>query len=283
LRVKHYIKNLLVFLPLFFDFALFRQQMFIRILLGFVSFCLLASIVYIINDLSDIQSDRRHKQKKNRPLAKGSISSSGAKRLLGFLILVLAVINYSFFSVVSAANLILLIYLLINVLYSAKFKHLPLWDISILSLGYFLRVLYGSVLIAIPISNWMYLTILSMSLYLGFGKRRNELLHAREGEETRAVLKYYNYAFLDKSMYAFFVLTLTFYCLWASEFSARWPVIKEHVLLTVPVVIILCLRYNLLLEQNESGDPTDVILSDNIFLGLFFLLCLGLFFILYFM
>jgi 4-hydroxybenzoate polyprenyltransferase len=149
---------------------------------------------------------------------------------------------------------------LLNLLYSVKLKQVLLLDVAILGAGYFLRVLYGSLVTGIALSKWMYLTVLCMSFYLGFGKRRNEALH--QGAGARAVLKDYTYGFLDKSMHAFFVITLNFYALWAADWSDRIGVSGGYALATVPLVMVICLRYNLLLEKNESGDPTEVILSD---------------------
>ena len=218
MRVKHYIKNFLIFLPLIFNGNLFNKNMFLSTCLGFVSFSLLASTIYIFNDLFDYENDRKHPLKKNRPIASGKISKEKAK----LLILVLLILSFGLIYGMYLLNFInktsfllslvvMVLYFFINIMYSIKMKHLPIIDIILLALGFVLRVYFGGSICNIEISSWLNLTVLSFSLYLVIGKRKGEL---EKNKVSRPVLKYYTVDFLDKFMYSFLTLTLVFYSLW---------------------------------------------------------------------
>ena len=218
MRVKHYIKNFLIFLPLIFNGNLFNKNMFLSTCLGFVSFSLLASTIYIFNDLFDYENDRKHPLKKNRPIASGKISKEKAK----LLILVLLILSFGLICGMYLLNFInktsfllslvvMVLYFFINIMYSIKMKHLPIIDIILLALGFVLRVYFGGSICNIEISSWLNLTVLSFSLYLVIGKRKGEL---EKNKVSRPVLKYYTVDFLDKFMYSFLTLTLVFYSLW---------------------------------------------------------------------
>lgn len=149
-------------------------------------------------------------------------------------------------------------YVILNILYSMRLKHIALVDIAILTSGFIIRIIYGSVVTEIAISDWMYLTIFSASLYMALGKRRNELRNM-EGDKTRSVLKKYNYVFLDKCMYVTLTMALVFYSLWVIlEYSGTLMI------LTIPILIFICLLYSLIVEGNSQGDPVEVILSSPV-------------------
>ncbi len=267
-RVHHYIKNLLIFFPLFFSVDLLDLSLLGNCLLGFAGFSFLSSVVYIFNDLRDIESDRLHTEKRRRPLASGAVSKKSAL-ILAAVFGALAVSTQIF---ISSRRLycvvVLCIYFLINFFYSMGGKHFSIIDIFLLVGGFFLRLYYGSVLTGIPISGWMYLTIVSLSFYLVLGKRRNELLQQKD--KTRKVLTQYNYNFLDKMMYMFLGMTLVFYSMWLVGNSNRF------LYLTIPLVMIICMQYSLLVERSSSGDPVDVLLSSKLLL--LFVVLLGLLF-----
>ena len=203
MRVKHWIKNFLIFLPLIFSKNLFNTNYYLILLIGFLCFSLTTSIIYIINDIQDVEKDRKHPKKKERPLAKGIISIKAASifaiGLAITIILLLWLLNFYTNNTIYLI-VILLAYVVLNILYSIKLKNVVIFDVVILVSGFLLRVLFGSLLTNIPISNWLYLMIIFCAFYLGFGKRRNEYIK-HKGEETREVLKSYNKEFLDKNMY----------------------------------------------------------------------------------
>ena len=260
MRVHHYIKNLLIFLPLIFAKQLFNTELLIKAFIGFFSFSLMSSIVYIINDIVDIEADRQHEKKKYRPLASGKIKIRSAVILAIALVIISTILN-----IYIEANIISLIifygYLVMNILYTLKLKHIPIIDVTILAFGFLFRVLYGSQITNIEISNWLYITILSLSFYLGLGKRRNE--SKKLGSKSRKVLEYYNESFLTNNMYMFMGLGIVFYSLWCMDINNSING-NFNVIWTIPLVFMICLRYSLVIEGNSLGDPVDVILGDKV-------------------
>lgn len=264
LRVHHYLKNGLIFLPLLFSGRLFQVQLLIETIVGYISFCLIASSIYIYNDIQDIEKDKLHPLKKNRPIASGVISKKKAT-MVGVIVFLLALLiqlgGYLYFHNIGFvyATMIMLIYFVMNVLYSKGLKNLPIIDVMILAFGFVLRVLYGGALTDTEISNWLFLTVLSICMFAGFGKRRNEMI--KNKSQSRKVLQEYTKNFLDKSMYLFLSLALVFYSLWCTN-GFRF---METNLLTYSVlfVIFIVLKYALTIEQDSYGDPIDVILKDK--------------------
>ena len=261
LRVKHYLKNFLVFLPAIFSGMFFNQNIFFKAIVLFLTFSFVASIVYIINDLRDVQSDKCHPIKKNRPLASGKVSKKAS--IISILILLILTFILLYFSGIlfEVSTLILLLYFFMNVGYSLGLKNVPLVDITILALGFVFRVAYGGIGLGIEISNWLFLTVLSISFYMALGKRRNELL--KNGDISRKVLKNYNKDFLDKNMYMFLALTIVFYSLWAVN-TFNNVFFKYSIVL----VIIILLKYCMDVESDNFGDPIEVITHDKILLFL---------------
>ena len=258
LRVKHYIKNLLIFLPVFFGGKLLNKHNLNSTLIGFIVFCLVSSLIYIMNDIGDIENDRNHPKKCTRPLASGAISLKSAKILMIILIILIVLIHIIYPPIINNnAVIIILIYLIINYMYTKKLKNIPILDITILALGFLLRVMYGSAINTIPVSEWMYLTILTFSFYLGLGKRRNEIVKVNNENETRNVLKFYTYQFLDKNMHMCLATTLVFYSLWTVSSG-------KYLVITIPLVIIICMKYSLIIEGDSYGDPVDVFVYGNV-------------------
>lgn len=175
MRPKHYLKNCLVLVPLFFDLNLQNISLLFKVLIGFISFSLLSSVVYIINDINDVESDRKSEKKKSRPIASGRVKISEA--------LILALILMSMIVVLSCSLgwkgcLWLLFYFVLNIAYSVKLKHMPIVDVTILASGFLIRLLYGAAITEIDISFWLCMTVVALSFYMGLGKRRNELIKA---------------------------------------------------------------------------------------------------------
>ena len=208
-RVNHYIKNLLVFAPLLFTSGLSDLSKLVLSFKAFIIFSLIASMVYIINDLFDIKFDKKHPQKRKlKPLASGKISISFAY----FSIAILSII--SIFILLNNKNLInvFLIYIIMNVLYSFFLKFIPILDIFILSFNYILRVYAGSVIIDVPLSNWMAITIFAGAIFISALKRRQEIII--HGTSSRPVLKKYSINYLNKIADYSAILSIVFYCLY---------------------------------------------------------------------
>ena len=210
MRVHHYIKNFLVFAALICSGQLFQFDKLFSGLTGFLAFCMVSSVVYIINDIRDRDKDRKHPTKCKRPIAAGTVSVKGACILAAVLLAIAIVCNCVTFHIVSTS--LLALYLVLNLAYSFGLKNIPIVDITILVSGFLIRILYGAVITQITVSNWLYLTVIAISFYFALGKRRNELKHISSGE-TRQVLKAYPVSFLDKSMSMCLTLANTFYAI----------------------------------------------------------------------
>lgn len=265
MRPKHYIKNILIFLPLVFSGNFLELASLFEVICAFLAFSLAASFVYIINDVRDREKDKHHEKKKNRPIASGRVKPSNALTLAIVLLLSSLFIQYLATSWDGLRSfLYVLVYIAINLVYSFGLKNIPLLDIVILVSGYIIRILYGASIVGIPISNWLYLTVISGAFYLGLGKRRNEI---KKCTDTREVLKYYNQEFLDKNMYVSMAIAIVFYALWT---VAPETTLKSGKMLiwTVPMVIIILMKYSLDIESDNFGDPTDVIFGDKVLMGL---------------
>ncbi|MBQ7595220.1 MAG: decaprenyl-phosphate phosphoribosyltransferase [Clostridia bacterium] len=265
MRVHHYLKNLLVLIPLACSGQFFNPEKLIPSIYAFLSFSFLSSAVYFINDIRDIEKDRNHPTKCSRPIAAGQISVKSAIVFTVILVAAAAAFNMLCFNIYS--SLLLLIYFAINLGYSFGFKNIPLLDISILVAGFLIRVLYGSVVTGIQISNWLYLVIISVAFYLGLGKRRNELVK-QNGNETRKVIKKYPFSFLDSNMYVYLALIFVFYSLWTVDEKTIAVYHSNNLIWTVPVVMLIFLKYSLTIEGNSDGDPVEVLVHDKVLLGL---------------
>jgi 4-hydroxybenzoate polyprenyltransferase len=300
LRVPHYIKNLLVFIPLFFSERFLRPEYILVSVAGFLCFSLVSSCIYILNDISDIEKDRAHSTKCKRPLPSGRVSIPAARLLCLVLFLASAAIavwlalvgsnclataatsaklvaaNYPFW----LAAALPAAYAIVNIAYSYGLKNVPIIDVTILALGFVLRVYFGAVIIGVEISVWLYLTITVGSFYMGFGKRRNEILRKEKG--TRDVIKRYSHNFLDKNMYLCMALTIVFYALWSIDKDTVHNIGSDAFVYTVPLFLLILLKYSLNVESESDGDPTSVILHDKLLLVLLALYAAAAFAIIFF-
>lgn len=257
MRPKHYIKNGLIFLPLLFSRNLLQIEMLKQTFFGFIIFSLTASTIYIFNDIIDAKKDVNHPTKKERPIAAGRISKTNATIFILLLFILTIALNYIFFKNPIPHPLVIS-YIVLNILYSVLLKDIPILDITSLSLGFLIRVFYGATLINVNVSEWLYLTVISMSFYLGLGKRRNEII--QNESESRSVLTKYNQSFLDKNMYVCVALTIVFYSLWCIDTANLIP----YIMWTVPLVMIICMKYSLTIEGISDGDPVSTLLHDKI-------------------
>jgi len=282
IRVHHWIKNFLIFLPLIFSGQMLDFSLLTVGILGFFGFSFLSSCAYVLNDIRDIEQDRQHPTKKNRPLAAGKISISTARVILVAL-MILAVAMLFPACKAGLGWIFAGTYLVVNFYYSNGAKDVPILDIVLLVSGFLLRVLFGSAITGIEISNWLYLTVFASCTYLALGKRRNEYRLARltprdiDSPPTRNVLAFYNYEFLDKNMHICLGLTVTFYALWCVDPLTVQKIDNPHLVWTVPLLVILGMKYSLNVENESDGDPVEVILADKVLLllGLLFVGILG--------
>ena len=196
-RPKQWMKNLFVFAPILFAGQLLNFDLMFKNILAFIAFCFTSSVVYIINDIVDREADRAHKKKRFRPLASGEVNVKEAAIFAVIIavvtVLILLRLNYVF-------ALVVCIYLVLNVLYTIKLKHIVILDVFIISLGFMLRVEGGASAIEVPISSWMILTTMFLSLFLAISKRRAELSASESDnlENQRKVLGLYDINFTDQ-------------------------------------------------------------------------------------
>lgn len=279
IRIKHYIKNILVFAALACSGRLFESPRLFAGVIGFIAFSLISSVVYVVNDIQDRERDAHHPTKRNRPIASGTISVPEAWILVVVLLIAALGANMIIFHI--SSTLLLILYLVLNLAYSFGLKNVPLVDVTILTSGFLLRVLYGAVVTGIAISDWLWLTVIVGSFYFSFGKRRNELQKIGGGE-TRAVLTFYTPGFLDKAMYMCLGLTNAFYALWCMDIRTAQMYDGVSLIFTVPIVLLITLRYSMDVEGDSDGDPVEVLLHDKGLLLLCGVYLAAMFLILYF-
>ncbi|MBP1693170.1 MAG: putative prenyltransferase [Chloroflexi bacterium] len=263
MRPRQWTKNLIIFAALVFDrqLGLEHWNATLRTLAGFVIFCLLSGLVYIINDIADIEADRIHPEKRKRPIAAGQLPVKVA--IIAGTTIFLVVMPVSFwlsfwFGVVA------LVFLLENLAYSKWLKHVPLIDVLMIALGFVLRVAAGVTLIQVArFSPWLYVVTTLGALYIGFGKRRAELaLLADDANSHRRVLEGYTIPLLDQYITIVSATTIIAYSLYT--FSAINLPDNHAMMLTIPFVIYGVFRYLWLIQVKQiGGAPEDVLLEDR--------------------
>ncbi|AUR51609.1 decaprenyl-phosphate phosphoribosyltransferase [Aquella oligotrophica] len=257
-RPYQWVKNMFCFAGVAFGFH-FTDGYLLKAILGFIVFCAAASSVYILNDILDVEADRSHPRKRNRPLASGVISIKTARKIY----LVLAIFTLLGSLLISKlALLIVASYLILNVYYSKIGKHIVILDVFIISFGFLLRVFMGTLGIGIPLSEWLILCVIMLTLFLGFAKRRSELLQCEVDNISlnlrRSVLEHYEPKMLD----IFLAITAT-----SSVISyALFVVIgkgQQYLIYTILFVIYGIFRYIYLLYSHDKGQDTANDLLDD--------------------
>ena len=261
MRLHQWIKNTFVLIPLVFDRQLFSIEPLFRTIMGFFLFCFVSSSVYLINDIMDVDADRKHPKKKFRPIASGALPIPIA--IIAAIILVsISVIGGYFLS--RSFLLILLIYFLINLAYSLKLKHIPLLDVLIIAAGFVLRVAAGVSIIQVErFSPWLYVVTTVLALFFGLGKRRGELATIQQNNnEQRKVLDGYTIPLLDQLITIISATTIISFSLYT--FSAPNLPNNHAMMLTIPFAIYGIFRYLYLIQvKNEGGAPDELVLSDR--------------------
>jgi 4-hydroxybenzoate polyprenyltransferase len=261
MRPRQWTKNGFVFFALVFDKQLFQLEAFLRTLSGFALFCLISSVVYLLNDIADIEADRKHPEKKKRPLPSGKLPVRVAwAAAIGLTVVVLPLgwlLSPVFAGVLAA-------YLVLNLAYSKWLKHIPIVDVLVIAAGFVLRVHSGVTLIEVErFSPWLYVVTTLGSLYLGFGKRRAELsLLDRGAGSHRRVLDGYTIPLLDQYVTIVSAATILAYSLYT--FSAPNLPENHSMMLSIPFVVYIILRYLYLIQvTHEAGSPEEVLLKDT--------------------
>lgn len=261
IRPHQWTKNLIIFAPLLFSQNMFNPAMLFKTLVGFSLFCLLCGGVYLINDLLDLEEDRKHPLKKNRPIASGQLSPQLATTVaisISTITLILAFcLNIPF-------GLIALIYLGVNLAYSQILKHIVIIDVMIVALGFVLRALAGGYLIGVEISAWLIVCTILLALLLAFGKRRHELVLLEDRAPShRRTLDEYDPYLLDQMISIVTASTVVAYALYTMAPEVEAKLQTSHLNLTIPFVLYGIFRYLYLVHRKEQGgNPTKMLLTD---------------------
>ena len=261
MRLRQWVKNVIVYAALVFDGKLFVLDLFFRTTGIFLAFCLLSSSVYILNDLVDMEKDRQHPRKRARPLASGQLDP----RVAGAAAAGLAIVAIgAAFAINLWAGVILLIYLAQNFAYSFWLKNVVIVDVMVLAFGFLLRVLAGVAVVQVDnFSPWLYVCVTLLALFLGFGKRRQEIVLLEEGAGNhRSSLLEYNLPLLDQIISMVVTATLVSYTFYS--FDATTALAHSRMLLTVPFVFYMLARYLYLVHvKHLGGAPDELLLEDR--------------------
>lgn len=227
---------------------------------AFIAFCFLSSVVYIINDIADLEQDKNHPVKKNRPLPSGKISKSNAISIALIFFAGMIVMSYDLNTRFKVA---MFIYFLINLLYSFKLKQIVLLDIFFIAFGFMIRIIAGGWVIDVYISSWLILTTLFLSLFLAVTKRRSELAVIENNSNTRKVLNDYSIVFADQMATIAAAGTVIAYALYTVSERTREIFHTENLIFTTPFVVFGIFRYLFLVHKKNLGEnPTQIITTD---------------------
>lgn len=262
IRPHQYIKNLFIFLPLFFAGKMIDGALFLKTCIAFVAFSAAASTIYIFNDFVDVNDDRRHPQKKFRPLALGAIS----KKNTAFLIIILFISSLSLMLLLSLhATTILSIYILLNIAYTFYLKHIALIDVTIIAIGFVLRLFVGASVTNISLSMWIVLMTFLLALFLALAKRRDDIqIFLNTGKKMRKVVDGYNLKLIDGAMIIMASVVIVTYILYTTSMDVMQRLQNEYIYITTLFVILGIMRYlQITLVNNDSGSPTKIALKDT--------------------
>lgn len=265
IRPHQWIKNFFIFLPLFFSGNMTNLSLYPPVLISFVAFCLISSSIYCFNDIVDVDSDRLHPVKKNRPIASGKISKKWAYFCMVILIVVSFAIPIVFIKSYSSSLLaILSLYFLLNILYCLCLKNIAILDIVIISIGFVLRLFSGGIVVNIEISKWIVLMTFLLALFLALAKRRDDLLIFNEsGEVMRKNIGNYNMDFINNVLTFIAAVVVVCYIMYTISEDVELRLQTDKLYLTSIFVIIGIVRYlQLIFVYNQSGSPTKIVLHD---------------------
>jgi len=281
IRLKHWVKNSFIFLPVFFAGKALSYDIISSLLAGFLSFGLVASCIYIINDLRDIKNDQLHPKKKFRPLAAGTIHRNTAISIAmillvtGFVIAISFSLKYAF---------VLSIYFFMNLAYTFGLKKVSILDIVIVSIGFVLRIKSGSILTEIPLSQWIIIMVFLLALFMAIAKRRDDIvLKLASGKDLRVVSKTYNIQFLDTILSLVSGVIIVSYIMYTIDSEVLIRFGTHRLFYTSLFVIAGIMRYlQIALVENNSGSPTSLLYKDRFIQVCIFLWGLSFYFLIYF-
>lgn len=264
LRPHQWVKNLFILLPVFFSGNFLNWEALYPTITLFFAFCFISSSIYCFNDIWDIEADKLHPQKKNRPIASGKVSIKNGYLLmslcfiLAFSLLFVTKINFSIF-------LILIFYFLMNIMYCIKLKQVTLVDVFIISLGFVLRVVAGGLVSDTWVSEWIILMTFLLALFISFAKRRDDfIIYEKKGIIARKNIVKYNFEFLNTALIITATITIIAYIMYTMSPEVIERFNNAYLYVTSLFVLIGMLRYlQLTFVRQQSGSPTQILLKDR--------------------
>ena len=262
MRPHQYIKNLFIFLPLFFAMKMTDTSLLINAVIAFIAFSLTASAVYTMNDYCDMEEDRKHPKKKNRPLASGAISKAQA-------MVIMAASGFAGFALMAIHSLealaVLAAYVIMNVAYSFYLKHIAILDVTIIATGFVLRLFIGSAVTGIALSMWIVIMTFLLALFLALAKRRDDVFtYLETGKKMRKVIDGYTLQFLDIAMAIMASVVIVAYTIYTTSAEVVGRFHSQHLYLTALFVILGIMRYlQITFVHKDSGSPTRIVLRDR--------------------
>lgn len=287
LRPQQWVKNLFVFLPLFFDKRLFEWDRLLPCVLVFFAFSLAASSIYCFNDIRDAEDDRKHSEKRKRPIASGALSTTTGYVLMLACIVLAAVLLFVTGQCGAAAGstlfLIVGFYIVMNIAYSMKLKQIAIVDVFIIAVGFVLRVIAGGSAAGVGLSHWIVLLTFLLTLFLAFAKRRDDVVaFESSGVVTRKSVSSYNVAFLNTAISVIASITMVCYIMYTVSPAVVARFNSSHVYLTSVFVLAGIIRYlQITIVETRSGSPTKVLLRDHFIHGCILCWLIAFFLIIY--
>ncbi|MFN7956014.1 MAG: decaprenyl-phosphate phosphoribosyltransferase [bacterium] len=261
MRPHQWVKNGLLFAAIVFAQKLGDPRRVLTVCVAFALWCLMASAVYLWNDLFDLEEDRHHPEKASRPIASGALPVALARKACAVLT---AAALVGAFALDGRFGVVMLVYAFMNVAYTIRLKHVVILDVMTLAAGFVLRAVGGGVVIHVEVSPWLVICTILLALFLGFGKRRHELvLLEGRAAEHRKILDEYSPYFLDQMISVVTASTVVAYCLYTLSPEVASKLHVRHLYLTVPFVLYGIFRYLYLVHQKgQGGNPSKVLLTD---------------------
>lgn len=273
IRFDQYVKNIFVLLPLFFAGQITNSDQLLNGFIAFFSFCLTASAVYIFNDYQDIKDDIKHPKKRYRPLASGQTS----KKLALLLMIILLVIGVLLMFLVSVNSFfILIIYILLNLTYSLRLKRIALLDVTIIAIGFVLRLFAGAFAYDVSVKIWIVIMTFLIALFIALAKRRDDvLILSKSGKKVRKSVDGYNIELINSSMIIMAGVVIVAYIQYTTSIETIEKFQSNNLYLTGLFVIFGVMRYlQIAFVEKNSGSPTEIILKDKIMqINLFLWVC----------
>lgn len=267
-RLEQWSKNLFVFLPMFFDRKIFSAECWMLSFIAFLAFCFLSSAIYVFNDIYDVDNDRLHPKKCNRPIASGAVSAHVAWILCFLCLLASAgpvMVERLFLFNSSPLWIILLVYFVLNFFYTLRLKEYAIIDVFVIAIGFVLRVVAGAVVCGIHVSHWIILMTFLLALFLALAKRRDDVLYYnRTGVSARKNIVKYNIEFLNQSMTIVATMTMLSYVMYTVSDDVVSRIGSDYVYITAIFVLAGIIKYlQITIIEVNSGSPTKVLLKNH--------------------